>query len=84
MKFTAFSLWKAFPFTYLITWAATQEEEMPCDFHQTTGLVGIGPWLEIPVKRQCDKMHKYAERAKKIKVRKCLRICIIPDKTPDL
>lgn len=57
---------------------------MPCDFHQTTGPVGIGPWLEIPVKRQCDKMHKYAERAKKIKVRKCLRICIIPDKTPDL
>lgn len=40
---------------------------MPCDFHQTTGPVGIGPKLGILVKRQCDKMYRYAESAKKIK-----------------
>jgi len=40
---------------------------MPCDFHQTTGSVGIGLRLQTAVKRQCDKMHRYAERAKKMK-----------------
>lgn len=50
-----------------MAWAVTQED-MPCDFHQTTDPVGIGPKLEIPVKRQSDKMHRYTESAKTIKM----------------
>lgn len=65
LKFSLFPL-KSFRFSYLITWAAAQEEEMPCDFHQTTGPGGTGPRLEMPVKCQRDKMHRYAETAKKM------------------
>lgn len=70
LKFTVFSFLKSIPpfmapFTHLITWAASQKEEMPRDFHQTTGLVGIGPRPQIPVERQWNRMHRSAKSAKK-------------------